>query len=948
MNKLTLDDFSGGLQELTAAEDFTPRQWSQLKGIVPSSSQVFETQWPVQTIGTGGTNANMRAVFPLSCEAGLFLVAIKTDGTLWWCSAPAHDATFTTANAKTWSQITTAKNVGWASGDSATQPSLSVTANPELRFICAVPLKAYKYIRTPYAGQAAEGGSAAIAADKDNPAKDDENSNYILTGLFSGVLLNTAETNSGTKNSQQVVLFVDTAVYTSHASPTVEAIVFPNYRRFPTRVWDQTDGIDTSDFITAAFLDNNDKVDIDTFPNWPTNMTAMDAPEVKMHPYNWVDIDGTLLPGRGIIPRANVGCMKNEKLILGDIEWRKEFEFTPPVLADVNLSVVGTSAVEITLTDFPSKALTTMGGTIYNQGPGTAYFSNANSVTGGTNWKVRKRKRTKEYPLAASNIVLTAGTPTAGDGSNGDFAYDTVNLLLYGPKAAGAWPATPLTHSIGTGAPSSVGAVNGHYYIDKVSSPTPAATWDVYGPFADTATLTLRSAPTAITVGSTIVVRDVGPRFNGSFLVTAVNSASTPYTVSYVHKGNAIAEKPCKGQVYQGSAFYMKTEVGDTASIPHSWESVYAIADLPDTQLIQKFNVDIAYHYLNDKNTKPFRPGIYFAHEDIDEFDPRSVLAIGKTDVRIAGLHTIDDTIIAITTSGGEADGVYRIRGFLSSIHPYDGSAANPNAVRIELLRGGIGAPQRVLTGGHKNYSCLWRATNTVVFIDRLGGIYYTNGNVVDRIDRLGPRKPNVGVEDDHIAEVGEHLFVYRDGRLLCFSLLGSEGDAGMGAWTELIKPAGTVKSMVGCREDLYFVNGGKVMRYATAGPDAERGRIDNAVQTLTVGTPTIGSQDEHDRTNWHQFGMTFTTPSSCTVQTVQVQSTGSLNVVGGVSLPTVAHTVTLNRTYNTPAVLGEFVVPAGIGPQQALSATVTFTGHVRLESAAFWFTSRTPRRGDQ
>jgi hypothetical protein len=461
-------------------------------------------------------------------------------------------------------------------------------------------------------------------------------------------------------------------------------------------------------------------------------------------------------------------------------------------------------------------------------------------------------------------------------------------------------------------------------------------------------TLKVEEDVSSISVGDTIVVRNIGPRFNGTFLVAAVDAGTK--TIKYIFKGNAIADKATngKGRVFKGSAFSMRTEVGDTVSIPHDWAEVHVISDQPDTVLVQKFNVDVAYHYLNDSNTKRFRPGIYYAHDDIDEFDPRSVLAVGKTDVRIAGLHTIDDTIIAVTTAGGEADGVYRIRGFLSSIHPYDGSTPNPNAVRIELLRGGIGAPQRPTTGGHKSFSCLWRATNTVLFIDRLGGIYYTNGNVVDRIDRIGPRKPNVATEDDHIGEVGDHLFVFRDGRLLCFSLLGAENDAGTGAWTELIKPSGTIKSMVGAREDLYFVNDGKVKRYATAGPDAERGRIDNVAQTLTVGTPTIGSQDEHDRTNWHQFGMTFTTPSSCTVTTVQTQSTGSLNVVGGVSLPTVANMVTLNRTFSAPAVLGEFVVPAGIGPQQAISATIGFTGHVRLESAAFWFTSRTPRRGDQ
>lgn len=951
MNKITLDDFSGGLQELTSAEDFTPRQWSQLKGIVPSSSQVFETQWPVQTIGTGATNDDMRAVFPLTCESGVFLTAIKDDGTLWWCKAPDNDAAYSVANAVTWTQITTAKNIGWAEGDAVAQPTISITANPELRFICAVPLKAYKYIRTPFNGKAAEGDSPLIPSDLDNPAQDTEDENYTQTGLFAGVLLNTAELNSGNKNFQQVVLFADTAVYAGHATPTVEAVVFPNYRRFPTRAWTDVSGLEGGDFITAAFLNNDEKVEIDTFPTWPTSMSDTDAPEVRMQPYTYVDIDGALLPGRGIMPRANVGCMKNDVLILGDIEWRKDFDFEPPTLNDKTIGVISTVATNITdaLNVAPKIAVNkSLGATIYNAGTGTVFFGQSNTVTQGTEFKVKKRKRVKSFPLAATSIILTPGAPTASDGVDGDFAFDTVNNHLWGPKVSGSWTGTQRTYTIGSGAPSTSGAINGNYYIDESSSVgVPATSWDVYGPFADTVTLTLRSAPTGITIGTIIRVDDVAASLNGTFAVSAVSGVA-PYTVSYVLKGATLKEKNCNGRVYINNTFSLKAAPYETVSIPHSWDDVWALADNSETTIIQKYNVDVAYHYLNDTNTKHFRPGIYYSFEDIDEFDPRSVLAIGKTDVRVAGLHTIDDTIIVVTTAGGEADGVYRIRGYLNSLHPYDGSASNPNAVRIELLKGGVGAPQRaVSTGGHKNFSCLWRAANTVVFIDRLGGVYYTNGRVVDRIDRIGPRKPSVGTLDDHVAEVGEHLFVYRDSRLLCFSLIESSGEAGTGVWTELIRPSGTLTSMIGAREDVYFINDGKVMRYATTGPDAERGCIDNIAQTQTVATPTIGSQDEHDRTNWHQFGMTFTTPSSVTVNTVQVQSTGSLNVVGGVSLPVVANTVNLSRTFSETDILNEFVVPAGIGPQNAVSATVTFTGHIKLESAAFWFNERTPRRGD-
>lgn len=42
----------------------------------------------------------------------------------------------------------------------------------------------------------------------------------------------------------------------------------------------------------------------------------------------------------------------------------------------------------------------------------------------------------------ALTVVSVAGAPGAGTGSNGNYAFDTTNLRLYGPKASGAWPST--------------------------------------------------------------------------------------------------------------------------------------------------------------------------------------------------------------------------------------------------------------------------------------------------------------------------------------------------------------------------------------------------------------------------------------------------------------------------------------------------------------------------
>jgi hypothetical protein len=155
---------------------------------------------------------------------------------------------------------------------------------------------------------------------------------------------------------------------------------------------------------------------------------------------------------------------------------------------------------------------------------------------------------------------------------------------------------------------------------------------------------------------------------------------------------------------------------------------------------------------------------------------------------------------------------------------------------------------------------------------------------------------------------------------------------------------------MIGSKDELFFVatDTGQVMRTTPAAPNSERACVDNVPVTITVSTATFGEVSDHKRTNWHRFGMTFVTPTSCTVGTVKIQSTGALNAQGAVSLPDVQTTTTLNRAFTNPGVLGEFIVNAGIGPQAAASATVTFTGYVQLQSGSFWITGQTPRVGDQ
>jgi len=54
-----------------------------------------------------------------------------------------------------------------------------------------------------------------------------------------------------------------------------------------------------------------------------------------------------------------------------------------------------------------------------------------------------------------NTILTTSGAPSNGTGANGDYAYDPTAKIMYGPKAAGVWPA-----GVSLQGPSSVDSVN--------------------------------------------------------------------------------------------------------------------------------------------------------------------------------------------------------------------------------------------------------------------------------------------------------------------------------------------------------------------------------------------------------------------------------------------------------------------------------------------------------
>ena len=86
-------------------------------------------------------------------------------------------------------------------------------------------------------------------------------------------------------------------------------------------------------------------------------------------------------------------------------------------------------------------------------------------------------------------VLTTSGAPSAGTGTDGDFAYDPTAMTMYGPKAAGTWPVGVLLKGTagsagaagakwytGTDVPAAGTGANGDFYL--------RSNGDYYGPKA--------------------------------------------------------------------------------------------------------------------------------------------------------------------------------------------------------------------------------------------------------------------------------------------------------------------------------------------------------------------------------------------------------------------------------------------------------------------------------
>jgi hypothetical protein len=137
-----------------------------------------------------------------------------------------------------------------------------------------------------------------------------------------------------------------------------------------------------------------------------------------------------------------------------------------------------------------------------------------------------------------ASVLNGSGAPAGSLGSNGDFYLDTTSEVLYGPKSAGAWPATGVSLVGPRGATGATGAAGPTGPAGAQGPQGPAGT--NHGYFASISS-NLMTQDTAITVGSTVSLPA------GTYFVTMAGDA-----VAYLNSTGALE---CQIQGATGNSY---------------------------------------------------------------------------------------------------------------------------------------------------------------------------------------------------------------------------------------------------------------------------------------------------------------------------------------------------------------------------------------------------------
>jgi hypothetical protein len=312
---------------------------------------------------------------------------------------------------------------------------------------------------------------------------------------------------------------------------------------------------------------------------------------------------------------------------------------------------------------------------------------------------------------------------------------------------------------------------------------------------------------------------------------------------------------------------------------------------------------------LNAGNVKRYPNYVWHAQDptNLTVFDPRYPARIAEEGSIVVGLQqTIEGVLVLTTTTTGQA-GLTMLRG-------------TPDNYEVETMRPGLGALPGIDSSMRSPIHCWWNEVASTMFVDSLGKIYQVRGSQADRIDRFGVQAPEIGSTSDSVAAIGQWLFASRAGRFLVMRSFGSDG-----AWTELVKPAGTPTSFSVDRDLLNFVSDNKLYRYCVEGPTAERGMVSGAYVDLEFGTRTLGVPEEKLDKWWTQATIRLQSITGGVLKTVQLFDSGVLATSPGSALFTLNKNLTERDLTTVP----------GLGPSIECSAKFVLTGDVRIENVS-------------
>lgn len=790
MQRVDLKDFTGGISEQLSPESFSERQWSKLKGFVLDTDMTTRSQWPGQRIGS--IAAGVKAVSGFSGSSNSYLVAIDNDGFIHTATAPSDTANYTTTNGVTWTKQT------------------SIAANTDYRFICEMllPLPTLGEVNALLI-HSVSGTTPALAIYENDVTSSlaiktwDRFYPVDQPNLIDPLLGETKSTASALSFTVPTT-FTALTTFTAATAPWTIA----NDGDFPMEV-----RIGTGDvLVTLAPKDSYTHSAV-------YGGTAIQARGVGGNTFGRIGVLLGSYPSerRNLMPRANTGTMWRNRLLLGDINSRRDPQ--KPWESVFTIS---------------NKALT----------------SNVATLTTSQN-----------HSYLVNDVVTVTGVDSTFNGTYTITAV-TNNTFSY------AKTASDVTSAASSGTVSCISAIN---YQRNVTNK--ALTTNV-------ATLTVGTH--VFQVGDSVVVTGVDATFNGTYTLTVV----TATTISYAKTATDVPSASATGSVVRAGT--------------------------------------------NNISRAPY--AFFYSEVQPDSFREQAILFAGSGESQILGMHVLDDYLITIASPATESDGLRLFKGVLDYLSLQSGESV----LRINVLRGGVGPKRDLTTSGNRVASCVWPEVGVVVFLDHLGGVWYTDGIEVDRLDRTGPLNPDSTATTDEVSALGRYLFMWRDSRLLVLSLLeGERGATATAAWTELVLPTGyTPKSFAPVAGSMYFVTNSQVWRFAMSrnnSADTERGAFDNTQLDLTVATPTMADTDQHRKVNWFRFGFR----SRGRTGTSQVRT---VTVKAGPALDTsvYSYSKTLNRTL---ADRDEFVLPGGIGSAVEASAEVTFRGDVQLESATFYVT---------